>query len=133
MVVLDPDRHIPGLRDSKLLPAAARERLYEVILARSVAWAIELAEPSEIDEVNIHRASLRAMHRAVMSLIPLPSAVIVDGFKIPDLPLAQLAIIKGDRRCAAIRAGTGSGGRRMAPSLRHGRGCRLQRRPAGGR
>lgn len=104
VVVLDPARHIPGLRDSKLLPAAARDRLYDVIVARSEAWAVELAEPLEIDEVNIHRASLRAMHRAVMSLTPLPSAVIVDGFRIPDLPLAQQAIIKGDRRCAAIAA-----------------------------
>jgi ribonuclease HII len=104
VVVLDPDRHIAGLRDSKLLPEAARERLYEVIVARSAAWAVETAEPSEIDEINIHQASLRAMRRAVMSLDPLPSVVIVDGFRIPDLPLAQQAIIKGDRRCAAIAA-----------------------------
>jgi ribonuclease HII len=104
VVVLDPERHIPGLRDSKLLPAAARDRLYDVIVRRAAAWAVEMAEPSEIDEINIHRASLRAMHRAVMSLVPLPSVVIVDGFRIPDLPLAQQAIIKGDRRCAAIAA-----------------------------
>ena len=104
VVVLDPARHIPGLRDSKLLPEAARERLYDVILARSAAWGVEMAEPSEIDEINIHQASLRAMHRAVMALDPLPSVVIVDGFRIPDLPLAQQAIIKGDRRCAAIAA-----------------------------
>jgi ribonuclease HII len=104
VVVLNPGRHIPGLRDSKLLPPAARDRLYDVIVARADAWAVELAEPSEIDEVNIHQASLRAMLRAVMSLVPLPSVVIVDGFRIPNLPLAQQAIIKGDRRCAAIAA-----------------------------
>lgn len=104
VVVLDPDRHISGLRDSKLLTADARDRLYDVITARAAAWGVELAEPKEIDEINIHRASLRAMHRAVMALSPLPSIVIVDGFRIPDLPVAQQAIIKGDRRCAAIAA-----------------------------
>jgi len=104
VVVLDPERHIPGLRDSKLLPQPARERLYDAIVARASAWAVALAEPSEIDAINIHRASLRAMYRAVMALDPLPGVVIVDGFRIPDLPLAQQAIIKGDRRCAAIAA-----------------------------
>jgi ribonuclease HII len=103
-VVLDPERHVPGLRDSKLLPEGARERLYEAIVERAAAWTVDLAEPAEIDEINIHRASLRAMYRAVMSLDPLPGAVIVDGFPIPGLPLAQQAIVKGDRRCAAIAA-----------------------------
>jgi ribonuclease HII len=104
VVVLDPGRHIAGLRDSKLLTADARDRLYDRIVERSAAWGVELAEPAEIDAVNIHRASLLAMHRAVMSLCPLPSAVLVDGFRIPNLPLAQQAVIGGDRRCAAIAA-----------------------------
>jgi ribonuclease HII len=104
VVVLDPERHIAGLRDSKLLTADARDRLFDVITTRAAAWGVELAEPEEIDAINIHRASLRAMHRAVMALAPLPSIVIVDGFRIPELPVAQQAIIKGDRRCAAIAA-----------------------------
>ncbi|HEY8549966.1 MAG TPA: ribonuclease HII [Vicinamibacterales bacterium] len=104
LVVLRPDRHIPGLRDSKLLTPAERERLYRLIVKRAAAWTVEFAEPAEIDAINIHRASLRAMHRAVMSLVPLPDVVIVDGFRIPDLPIAQRAVIGGDRRCAAIAA-----------------------------
>src|SRR5688572_19975260 len=58
-VVLDPDRHIPGVCDSKQIPAAERERLYDRILKVAAAWAIASAEPAEIDEYNIHQASLR--------------------------------------------------------------------------
>jgi ribonuclease HII len=104
VVVLDPGRHIPGLRDSKLLTAAERERLNDIILTRATAWAIAMADPAEIDTINIHRASLAAMRRAVMGLNPLPDCVIVDGFRIPELVLPQRAIIGGDRRCAAIAA-----------------------------
>jgi ribonuclease HII len=104
VVVLDPGRHIPGLRDSKLLTALERERLNDIILTRATAWAIAMAEPPEIDAINIHQASLAAMRRAVMSLNPLPDCVIVDGFRIPQLVLPQRAIIGGDRRCAAIAA-----------------------------
>ncbi|WP_410962061.1 ribonuclease HII, partial [Salmonella sp. SAL4359] len=62
-VVLDPDRRVPGLRDSKLLTPLQRERLCAVITRRALGWAVSLAEPVEIDEVNIHRATLRAMQR----------------------------------------------------------------------
>jgi ribonuclease HII len=103
-VVLDPDRHIPGVCDSKLIPAAERERLYECILKSAVAWALGSADPEEIDRINIHQASLRSMQRAVLSLNPLPDMVIVDWFRIPDLPMAQRGVRKGDRRCAAIAA-----------------------------
>jgi ribonuclease HII len=104
LVVLEPDRHIPGLRDSKLLTALQRDRLYDVIVRRAAAWTVGFAEPAEIDALNIHRASLATMRRAVLTLVPLPDVVIVDGFRIPDLPLPQRAIVGGDRRCAAIAA-----------------------------
>lgn len=103
-VVLDPDRHIPGLADSKILSAQARARLYDLIQARAVAWAVGIAEPPEIDRYNIHRASLRAMARAVEALAPQPDLVLVDAFQISGLPMAQHAIVGGDRRCAAIAA-----------------------------
>jgi ribonuclease HII len=103
-VVLDPSRHIAGLRDSKLVPRAGRERLYDTITRRAMAWAVAAVEPAEIDRINIHRASLAAMRQAVMTLSRLPDVVIVDAFRIPDLPLPQRGIIKGDRRCAAIAA-----------------------------
>ena len=101
-VVLHPDRPIAGIRDSKLLTPAARERLYSEIIERAAAWTIASAEPKEVDHLNVHRASLRAMRRAVNDLVPLPDFVLVDGFSIPDLYLPQRRIIGGDRRCAAI-------------------------------
>src|SRR5580765_3548902 len=103
-VILHPDRHIPRVSDSKLVPAAERERLYERIVADAVAWAVAAADPTEIDHINIHQASLRAMQRAVLSLAPLPDIVLVDAFRVPDLPMAQRGVLHGDRRCAAIAA-----------------------------
>ena len=103
-VVLDPDRHIPGVCDSKLVPASERERLFDRILMHSVAWAVAAADPSEIDRINIHQASLRAMQRAVLALAPLPDIVLVDAFRVPDLPMAQRGVLHGDRRCSAIAA-----------------------------
>jgi ribonuclease HII len=105
VVVLDPERHIPGLCDSKLATELSRERLYEKIVKRAAAWALAASEPAEIDAINIHRASLLAMQRAVYSLAPLPDCVLIDGrFRIPELPLPQRGIVRGDRRCAAIAA-----------------------------
>jgi len=103
-VVLDPERHIPGVSDSKLVPASEREELYEVIVKHAVAWSVASADPREIDHINIHQASLRAMQRAVMALAPLPDIVLVDAFRVPDLPMAQRGVVHGDRRCAAIAA-----------------------------
>jgi ribonuclease HII len=103
-VVLDPDRHIPGLADSKALTELARERLYDVIVRKAVSWAVVAVEPAEIDEINIHQATLQAMRRAVLALAPLPDAVLVDAFRIPALPMAQRGVVKGDRQCAAIAA-----------------------------
>jgi ribonuclease HII len=103
-VVLDPDRHIAGVCDSKAVPAIERARLYDRICRHAVAWAVAAAEPDEIDRINIHQASLRAMQRAVLSLCPLPDLVLVDAFRIPDLPMAQRGVPHGDRRCSAIAA-----------------------------
>jgi ribonuclease HII len=103
-VVLDPSRHIAGLRDSKLLTALARERLYTAIVADADAWAVAQADPEEIDSCNIHRACLQAMRRAVLSLCPLPDFVLSDAFRVPDLPMAQRGVIGGDARCASIAA-----------------------------
>jgi ribonuclease HII len=103
-VVLNPDRHIPGVCDSKMIPAAERERLFERIMRHAVAWGVAAADPREIDRLNIHQASLRAMQRAVLALVPLPDMVLVDAFRVPDLPMAQRGIRHGDRRCAAIAA-----------------------------
>jgi ribonuclease HII len=103
-VVLDPDQPIPGLADSKVLTSTDRERLYDRITRRAVAWSVTSIDAVEIDRLNIHRASLLAMYQAVMALVPLPGFVIVDGFRIPDLPIPQRHIHGGDRRSSAIAA-----------------------------
>jgi ribonuclease HII len=103
-VVLHPDRHIPGVCDSKAVQATERERLYEKIVLHAVAWAVAAADPAEIDRINIHQASLRAMQRAVLALAPLPDIVLVDAFRIPEIPMAQRGVLHGDRRCSAIAA-----------------------------
>jgi ribonuclease HII len=103
-VVLHPDRHIRWVSDSKAVPAEERERLHDRILRESVTWAVGSADSPEIDRLNIHQASLCAMRRAVLALVPLPDIVLVDAFRVPDLPMAQRGIPHGDRRCAAIAA-----------------------------
>jgi ribonuclease HII len=103
-VVLDPDRYIAGVCDSKMITAAERERLYRVITRKALAWSVAAATPAEIDEINIHRASLQAMRRAVLALAPLPDVVLVDAFRIPELLIAQRGVPHGDRRCSAIAA-----------------------------
>jgi ribonuclease HII len=103
-VLLHPDRHIPWVSDSKLVPAVERGELYDDIVSRAIAWAVAWADPDEIDRVNIHQASLRAMQRAVLALCPLPDVVLVDAFRVPELPMAQRGVPHGDRRCSAIAA-----------------------------
>jgi ribonuclease HII len=103
-VILDPDVHIAGLADSKMLTAPERERLHDEITRKALAWSVAALEPPEIDAINIHRASLEAMRRALMAIAPLPDLVLVDAFRIPDLLFAQRAVLHGDRRCAAIAA-----------------------------
>jgi ribonuclease HII len=103
-VILDPDRYIPGVCDSKMITPAERERLYGVITRKALAWSVASAPAGEIDDINIHQASLRAMRRAVLAIAPLPDLVLVDAFRIPELPIAQRAVLHGDRRCSAIAA-----------------------------
>ena len=103
-VVLDPDRHVAGLCDSKVMTALDRDRVYDRIVGRALGWAVGSADPGEIDTYNIHRASLAAMRKAVLALLPLPDLVLVDAFRIPDLHMAQRPVAHGDARCAAIAA-----------------------------
>lgn len=103
-VILDPARYIPRIGDSKSVTEPERARLYEKITRGALAWAVAGADCGEIDAVNIHQASLRAMRRAILQLVPLPDFVIVDAFRVPDLPMAQRAVVHGDARCTAIAA-----------------------------
>lgn len=103
-VILDPDRPIAGVNDSKLLSAPRRLRLEAAIQAQALAWALGRAEVEEIDRLNILQATLLAMQRAVAALDPAPRRVLVDGDRCPRLGCPAQAIVKGDQKVAAIAA-----------------------------
>jgi ribonuclease HII len=108
-VILHPQRRIRGLKDSKVLAVAERERLAVLIRARALAWAVAWADREEIDALNILEATLLAMRRALLALAVAPTHVRIDGNRCPcfaDLaPGCTLeAIIAGDARLAAISA-----------------------------
>ena len=103
-VILDPNKPIHGLADSKKLSAKRREELAEIIYACATAWAIGRAEVEEIDTINILQASLLAMQRAVQALPCLPMLALIDGNRCPVLTCKAEAIIGGDATVPAISA-----------------------------
>jgi len=103
-VILDGSRPIHGLADSKKLSEKRREELAAEIKERSLAWAIARSDAGEIDSINILQASLLAMQRAVESLSPSPSEVLIDGLHCPKLLIPCRAIVKGDSSVAEISA-----------------------------
>ena len=103
-VILDPAEPIEGLRDSKKLTEAQRERLAVEIKEKALAWSVADASVEEIDELNILRATMLAMRRAVIGLRVKPNLVLVDGNRLPELPYPANAIVKGDDKIAAISA-----------------------------
>lgn len=103
-VVLDPARPIQGLRDSKLLSAAQRVVLAEHVRERALGWAVASASVEEIDTLDILRATMLAMARAVQQLSPPPLLARVDGNRAPALDCAVQTLVKGDRLDPAISA-----------------------------
>jgi len=103
-VILDPDRPITGLKDSKQLSEVRRNQLAVQIKEQALAYAIAEASVDEIDRLNILQASLLAMQRAVAALPVLPEFIVVDGNQLPYFDIPALAIVKGDRKVAAISA-----------------------------
>ena len=103
-VVLHPERPIAGLRDSKALTATQREELAARIRERAFAWALGRAEVQEIDRINILRASLVAMRRAVDALAADVRLVYVDGNIAPALACPTVAVVGGDAKVPAISA-----------------------------
>ncbi|CAA0123832.1 Ribonuclease HII [Halioglobus japonicus] len=103
-VILDPQRPIEGLRDSKKLSAKRREALAILIRERALAWSITSATVAEIDELNILQASMLAMHRAVQALEPQPGYVLVDGNRLPRWDYPSAPVVGGDDRVPAIAA-----------------------------
>lgn len=103
-VILNPQRPIVGLADSKKLTAKKREQLANLIKQQALAWAIAEASVEEIDHLNILRASLLAMQRAVCALKLTPSLVLVDGNQLPQLSCPMRAIVGGDATEPVISA-----------------------------
>ncbi len=103
-VILSPDWPDPGLDDSKALTAARRERLAGILREQALAWGLGLAQAQEIDQINIHRASLLAMRRAVEALGVRPDYLLVDGRFTLELDIPQQAVVGGDARCLCVAA-----------------------------
>ena len=102
-VVLPEGFDPAGIGDSKALSPAARERAYERLVVEA-HWAVGVAEPEEIDRINILRATHEAMRRALAGLNPPADAVLVDGLPVRDLHTVCRNLIKGDSLCLSIGA-----------------------------
>jgi ribonuclease HII len=103
-VILDPSRPILGLNDSKKLTEARREKLFDEIKEKALAWCIARAEVEEIDQLNILHATMLAMQRAVEGLSVTPELALIDGNRCPKLSVPSAAVVKGDSQVPAIAA-----------------------------
>jgi ribonuclease HII len=95
---------VPGLADSKLLTEKARERCYDQIVRRALAWSVVVIESDECDRLGMHVANVEALRRAVALLELPPAYVLTDGFPVDGLGVPGLAVWKGDRVAACISA-----------------------------
>ncbi len=95
---------VPGLADSKLLTAKARERCYAEVVDRATAWSVVVIESEECDRLGMHVANLEALRRAIALLDVRPSYVLTDGFPVDGFEVPGLAVWKGDRVAACIAA-----------------------------
>ncbi len=103
-VILDPNRPIKGLRDSKKLSAKKRDELAEEIKEKALAWSVAAMGPEVIDKINILQATLEAMKAAVEKLPIEPDFVQVDGNKLPKWKWLSEAVVKGDDKVEWISA-----------------------------
>ncbi len=104
-VILPPDFHNDLINDSKQLTERQREQLRPVIEREAVAWAVAMVSPQEIDRINILRASITAMHRALDQLSVRPEGILVDGNRFfPYHAIPSTTIVKGDGKMLSIAA-----------------------------
>ncbi|KES15754.1 MULTISPECIES: ribonuclease HII [Gilliamella] len=103
-VILDPNKPIEGLTDSKKLSEKKREALFDIIKQDALAWCVARASVDEIDELNILHATMLAMQRAVAGLNIKPNYVLVDGNRCPNFGIRTQAVVKGDLLVAEISA-----------------------------
>lgn len=95
-VILDPERPVKGLADSKKLTPKRRRELSDEIREKALAWCVATASVEEIETLNVRRAALLAMRRAVEGLCVTPDFVFVDGNLLPDLSVPAHAVVRGD-------------------------------------
>lgn len=103
-VVLPTRVRLPGVDDSKRLSAKQREESFSLLQKSASTIGIGIVEAEEIDQLNIHRASLKAMEKAVSALSCCPDFLLIDGLFTLNLPLPQKAIVKGDQKCLSVAA-----------------------------
>ncbi|MGC3954074.1 MAG: ribonuclease HII [Propionicimonas sp.] len=103
-VILRPSTRIEGLGDSKTLTARQRDRIYDQVVARALAWAVVGIEPGECDRLGMHVANLAALRRSVLRLDTAPDFVLTDGFAVDGLGVPNLGVWKGDRVAACVAA-----------------------------
>ena len=97
---------VPGLADSKLLTEKARERCYDQIVRRALAWSVVVIDSEECDRLGMHVANVEALRRSIALLAVAPDYVLTDGFPVDGLGVPGLAMWKGDRVAACIAAGS---------------------------
>jgi ribonuclease HII len=102
-VILPPDLRPTGLNDSKLMTAAARERVYDEIVG-AAAWSVTAIPAAEVDRMGLQEANYEALRRAVSGLGIRPGLVLFDGFAVPGAGVRSHAVVKGDRLAACISA-----------------------------
>lgn len=103
-VVFPADTDITGINDSKKLTEKKREELYDLIMEKAVSVGIGMASPQRIDEINILQATYEAMREAISKLSVTPDLLLNDAVTIPELPMKQVAIVKGDAKSVSIGA-----------------------------
>jgi len=102
--ILNDDKRLYKIRDSKLLDSKKRETLAKRIKQQAKAYSFGVVENSEIEKFGLHKAGLLALKRAVEKLKIKPDFILIDYYKVPDIFIPQKAIIKGDSVCASIAA-----------------------------
>lgn len=104
-VILPPDFHHPLLNDSKKMSEKDRHALRPIIEKEAIAWAVAQLDAPEIDKINILKASIAAMHKAVLQLRPQPEFLLIDGNRFYPFPgIAHKTIVQGDSLYASISA-----------------------------
>lgn len=97
-------KRLAGLTDSKLLTAAARDRIYDLVIRRAVDYAIVVIPPEDVDARGVHVANIEGMRRAVAWLTDHPGYVLTDGFVVPGLAAPSMGVVAGDKAVACVAA-----------------------------